>query len=254
MAFRIQRVVLILIVVATAIPAELAGPEFHLRRWDLVDVAANLLLYLPLGLSLGAAATTGRALAVSASLSSTIEAAQLFYTNRIAHPLDVGANVAGALAGLALARRSGIRPAVVRLNRPAGVLLLTLAGAWIVSSRTFAMYVRTFGWFASEAAQPRFWSVVPDAVVAAGVKVHALGALTNTAVAALLAAAGVLALVQPRHAWLRSAAAAAAGYCAGTIIMPNLNVFPLAYTAVGACTGLALSACGAQDASDAELV
>ena len=77
------------------------------------DVAANILLYLPLGTCLAwlLAARHGAALAVlgatliGAGLSFAIEFAQLYETRRVASLADFGCNTAGALlgAGLALA-------------------------------------------------------------------------------------------------------------------------------------------------------
>jgi VanZ family protein len=75
------------------------------------DVAANILLYLPLGTCLAwlLAARQGAALAVvgatliAAGLSFAIEFAQLYETRRVASLADFACNTAGAFAGAGLA-------------------------------------------------------------------------------------------------------------------------------------------------------
>jgi VanZ family protein len=75
------------------------------------DVAANVLLYLPLGACLawllaprlGGGAAAAFATLIALALSFAIEAAQLYETRRVASLADVACNAAGALLGAALA-------------------------------------------------------------------------------------------------------------------------------------------------------
>jgi len=79
------------------------------------DTLANLLLYMPLGFtimrSLGHRGSGSRAFAITvgfgAVLSSAIELAQFYDASRISTLSDVYLNVAGTLAGAAVARLSG---------------------------------------------------------------------------------------------------------------------------------------------------
>jgi VanZ family protein len=75
------------------------------------DVAANVLLYLPLGACLawllaprfGGGAAAASAMLIALALSFAIEAAQLYETRRVASLADVACNAAGALLGATLA-------------------------------------------------------------------------------------------------------------------------------------------------------
>ena len=242
LVMRMSRLVPVLILTATAIPAQLGPPTFEWWRWEGSDIVANILLYIPLGLTLRESFTAVGVMSVAASLSATIELAQLFYTNRISHPSDVAANIIGALVGYAVAQRLRT-PAEIGLSRARGVAMLVLTGIWILSTRTFGMYVGRFGWFAREALHPWFWSLLPRAVVDAGVDIHELGVLANTAIGSLLGSGGVIALLQIHHHAVRAGAAATVGFFVGNVVTPHLNVFPLASTMIGVTAGLTFSAC-----------
>jgi VanZ family protein len=177
------------------------------------DVAANVLLYLPLGACLawllsprfgGPAAVTAATLA-AAFLSFAIEFAQLYETRRVASLADLASNAAGAFAGacfaLAIARTR------YRLNssRFAGLLRHPVAAALLLSWIGYRLapfapvvdpgkWAQSFeplagsGWFAPAAALPQLlaWLVLvlvcgrlapgrPFAVVAAAMGVVLAG-------------------------------------------------------------------------------
>jgi VanZ family protein len=108
------------------------------------DVAANVLLYLPLGACVawlvaarhGGIAAIAVAMAAGAALSFTIEFAQLYETRRVASLADFASNLMGSLAGawiaIAIRRTQGERersPFAGFLRHPvAGALLLSWIG------------------------------------------------------------------------------------------------------------------------------
>ena len=75
------------------------------------DVAANVLLYLPLGTCLawllaprlGSTLAVAAATLIGAALSFAVETAQLYETRRVASLADFACNTAGAFAGACLA-------------------------------------------------------------------------------------------------------------------------------------------------------
>jgi len=80
---------------------------FVSRRPRLLDVLGNLLLCVPLGLSLGFGFRRGVALAASIALalSVSVEALQIYSHERFPSTTDVVCNVAGAVAAAVMARR-----------------------------------------------------------------------------------------------------------------------------------------------------
>jgi len=76
---------------------------------DPVDLAANVLGYIPLGITL-ANRHPARALAIAAALSLGAEAMQLFSVGRTAEIIDVASNVVGAGIGFFLSARWRILP------------------------------------------------------------------------------------------------------------------------------------------------
>jgi VanZ family protein len=88
------------------------------------DILANLLLYIPLGLTatlaFGQSRTLGAVLAVLAgcTLSLSIELAQFYDAGRVSAFSDFALNAAGVVAGVAVALMAGAR--LVRTSWPAG--------------------------------------------------------------------------------------------------------------------------------------
>lgn len=105
------------------------------------------------------------------------------------------------------------------------------------------MYLGGYGWFAVERSQPRFWSYLPGWAIHVGSEIHDLGLLANTAIAAMLAATGVIGLLQVRHPAVRAALGGLAGFSVGHMMTPHLNVYPFGPVIVGTAAGLSLAAC-----------
>ncbi|MHB1225436.1 MAG: VanZ family protein [Gemmatimonadaceae bacterium] len=106
--------VVVVTLVITLTPFDFAVPErwrVTIADWTVLDLIANVLLFVPVGflLALGEPAarpgTVWRALAVGALLSLVIESAQLFELERYTSPWDVLTNAAGAALGGALPAR-----------------------------------------------------------------------------------------------------------------------------------------------------
>ena len=99
---------------------------------SLPDIAQNVLLYIPFGAlgvwalrrnALSPTAVSVRVMAIAVGYSSAMELLQLVSASRIASPLDVIANVAGAWAGIVASapfeRALGV---VIEIVRPTGFL------------------------------------------------------------------------------------------------------------------------------------
>jgi VanZ family protein len=93
------------VVATTIIPLKLRWPSLAYLDTSInrSDVINNLLLYLPLGVSL-AASTAARCAGAAAGLSVLAEVLQFGYVNRDPSPVDVLANVSGAVGGYLLGR------------------------------------------------------------------------------------------------------------------------------------------------------
>lgn len=137
-------VVLILVVTLwpVAVPLEQAtqAPTVWGERAT-ADAAANLLLFLPLGMALAAVGWAAGAVALAgALLSGAIELAQTMIPGRFPNALDVIANAAGAwLGAVVVTRRAGLMRAL-RERRPwpavaHGALLYGLLAATAVMLR-----------------------------------------------------------------------------------------------------------------------
>src|SRR5215813_3860723 len=93
--------VIFLVLAATAIPIELrplsaAKPSFSSD--DFLDIAANILGYVPVGIVLGELGLF-RAVAVAGLISAFAETGQLVMMHRDPSLIDVVSNVIGALLG-----------------------------------------------------------------------------------------------------------------------------------------------------------
>jgi VanZ family protein len=185
------------------------------------DVAANVLLYLPLGTCLcwllaarfGAAAAVAGATLLAALLSYAIETAQLFETRRVASLADFTCNALGAFAGawLALAiartrRRLHSSPFAGLLRHPvAAALLLSWTGYRLAP---FAFAADPSEWRTSFAALEGFAAAPGDILR------HALAWLVLLVVARRLAPQRPLGL----------AAGAMAAVLAGRILVVGLTL------------------------------
>ena len=105
------------------------------------DVAANVLLYLPLGTCLawllarrlGSALAVAAATLIGAALSFAVETAQLYETRRVASIADFACNTAGAFAGGCLALAIARTRRNLHSSRFAGLLRHPVAAALLFS-------------------------------------------------------------------------------------------------------------------------
>ena len=123
-------------VAALARPGEL--PQAGMTR---SDIAANVLLYLPLGTCLawliaprfGSTFAVVAATLIAATLSYAIEFAQLYETRRVASLADFACNTVGAFAGACLALALARTRQHLHSSRFAGLLLHPVAAALLLS-------------------------------------------------------------------------------------------------------------------------
>jgi VanZ family protein len=139
------------------------------------DVAANVLLYLPLGACLawllaprfGGAAAAALATLISAALSFAIEAAQLYETRRVASFADFACNAAGAFLGAALARAIARTRRRLHASPFAGLVRHPVAAALVFSwiGYRLAPFAPAFDpaeWAASVAPLAAGWPALAD--------------------------------------------------------------------------------------------
>ena len=122
-----------MVLAATAIPVELRSPGvaplgFVVRA---SDVVANIAGYIPVGLVLGG---IGKLVAVicAALLATFAETTQFVMMYRVPSAIDVASNVTGAILGIAVGRRLGIRSPELRVNRWKGLVAAALALALVL--------------------------------------------------------------------------------------------------------------------------
>jgi VanZ family protein len=158
------------------------------------DVAANVLLYLPLGTCLawlllarfGAAAAVAAATLLAAALSFTIETLQLFETRRVASLADFACNAAGAFAGACLALAIAGTRRRLHTSRFAGFLRHPVAAALLFSWAGYRLAPFAF------ALDPAEWAASFEPLGRAGLDTgdfvrHLVAWLVLLAVAARLA-------------------------------------------------------------------
>lgn len=124
----------------TAVPTEIGHAIVDRRLWrtGAVDVVANLILYLPLGVALRKRRWWVAAAAAGA-LSAAMETLQLWYPDRCTALTDLAANICGALIGYAISRAGdrrwawGFDPLAVGGRMAAAGLIVFAAGASLLS-------------------------------------------------------------------------------------------------------------------------
>jgi VanZ family protein len=166
------------------------------------DVAANVLLYLPLGTCLawllvgrlGATATVMLATLAAAVLSYAIESAQLYETRRVASLADFACNTIGAFAGACLALALSRTRSRLRQSPFAGLVQHPVAAALLFSwigfrLAPFAPLRDTADWSAAFTPLADAGSLTAQAFLA-----HALAWLVLVAICGRLAPGRALAL------------------------------------------------------------
>lgn len=120
------------IIATTMIPITLRRPSLSFLDTSInrSDVMNNVLLYLPLGVSLVRAGLP-RCIAVAAGLSVLAELLQFGYVSRDPSPVDVTSNVTGALVGFVLAwlvwKVTGFTLQSIKIGRLLAALCLSVA-------------------------------------------------------------------------------------------------------------------------------
>lgn len=226
--------VVVVMLVITLTPFHFAVPRswrVTVDDWTVLDVVANVLLFVPAGflLALGRPAgergTVWRALAAGAALSLAIESAQLFEAARYASPWDVLTNAAGAALGGALPARLRRRldPAALvgrlALELPlVGLVYLLVPLAWLRAlaggagaARLWPLLVLgLFGGSLLGAVQRRYFGPAgmasPRAMAAAAGGWFAVAAVPAVGAAPAMVATGVLLVAL--FTWHRAAAPA----------------------------------------------
>jgi hypothetical protein len=143
------------IAATTMIPIALRRPSLTFVDISITrnDVINNLLLYLPLGVSL-VGRSFGSCVAMAAGVSVLAELLQFFHVNRSPSPVDVACNIAGGIIGFLLARLlqklTGFSLESISFNRPVAALCLAVAGtsifalAWHRTRTDFSNWDRSF--------------------------------------------------------------------------------------------------------------
>jgi hypothetical protein len=127
--FRLSRAAIIGILLLTAVPSGFRDPRTINWQWlaNSSDLIANIVLYVPFGLFLQSSASVLATTAAASAMSASIEVGQLFSVRRNAQPVDVLANVSGAIIGILLGRRLRLRSDRVPLAPPAGAVVFVAA-------------------------------------------------------------------------------------------------------------------------------
>jgi hypothetical protein len=146
------------IAATTMIPIALRRPSLTFVDISITrnDVINNLLLYLPLGVSL-VGRSFGSCVATAAAVSVLAELLQFFHVDRSPSPVDVACNITGGIIGFLLARLlkklTGFSLAHISFNRPIAALCLAVAGtsifalAWHRTRTDFSNWDRSFPLF-----------------------------------------------------------------------------------------------------------
>jgi hypothetical protein len=131
--------VIMMVLAATAIPVEWRSPgrvplSFYIQA---SDVVANIAGYVPLGIVLGGSGPL-RAVIAAALIATFAETSQFVMMHRDPSVIDVISNVIGAILGIVISSRWGIRSPGFRINRWKALVAATLAlllvlGVWATS-------------------------------------------------------------------------------------------------------------------------
>src|SRR5262245_9178305 len=129
-SIRLRAPLIVMILAATAIPVDfrpLEQVKLDLA-FDPLDILANVVGYVPVGLVLGEFGLLRAGLA-AASLTTLAESSQVVMMHRFPSPIDIVSNFIGALLGAAFSLRWGIRSLGFRINRWKALAAVILAFA-----------------------------------------------------------------------------------------------------------------------------
>jgi concanavalin A-like lectin/glucanase superfamily protein/VanZ like protein len=133
-----------LILAFTAVPIELRvpGQQVLLEALRLnvfpIDIAANVLGYVPLGIVLRSRGAWS-ALLIAAVLSVSAELTQVFTVDRMPAVVDVATNLLGASLGLFLPRRLGTLPEQIWIGPSHALLAAAVAVAYVFAGSSFTV-------------------------------------------------------------------------------------------------------------------
>ena len=132
--------VLFLVLAATALPIEfrpLSEAQMGFEVDDVLDIVANIIGYLPVGLVLGAWGWL-RAVIIAGVLSTVAETGQLVMMHRDPSWTDIMANLAGAALGALACTRWRLRAPALQLHRGIAILAALLACALVLYAWSMA--------------------------------------------------------------------------------------------------------------------
>jgi hypothetical protein len=145
--FRLSRAAIIGILLLTAVPSGFRDPRTINWRWlaNSSDLIANIILYVPFGLFFQSGASVLATTGAASAMSVSIEVGQLFSVRRNAQPVDVLANVSGAIVGIVLGRRLRFSSDRVSLAPAAGAIVIvaaaTMAFIFLSTAPAFPRYI-----------------------------------------------------------------------------------------------------------------
>jgi VanZ family protein len=130
---RLSRAAIIGILLLTAVPSGFRDPRTINWRWlaNSSDLIANIILYVPFGLFFQSGASVLATTGAASAMSVSIEVGQLFSVRRNAQPVDVLANVSGAIVGIVLGRRLKFRLDRVPFGPAAGAIAIVTAATLV---------------------------------------------------------------------------------------------------------------------------
>jgi hypothetical protein len=120
--------VVLMVLAATAVPVELRPLYYVTLSFGISvsDVVANVAGYVPVGMVLGGLGPL-RATIAASLISTFAETGQLVMMHRTPSPIDIASNIIGAILGMVICARWGIREPAFRLNRWKALIAATLA-------------------------------------------------------------------------------------------------------------------------------
>lgn len=125
---RLTGPLILLVLALTAVPIDVRPFDWNAIgfRLEAADVIINILGYVPIGIVL-AGSRPWCAIGVAALVSATAETSQVLTMGRFPSPLDLIANIIGAIIGVAVSRRETMVSPMIELGRRSGLTTAVLA-------------------------------------------------------------------------------------------------------------------------------